>query len=267
MCRTTAPTTAGCASTATSSYLHERGAGDRIQVFVTDQEPAPAFELGQRMFAGFEAGRRPTAIYATSDTTAIGLMQAAFQAGVAIPEELSIIGYDDIDISPFTIPPLTTISQDGAEMGTAAADLLFTMIDENLNREEVSDVVLQPGSSSASRPPHRRFDHARILMPLLSRRARRNRHENHGRPRLSMRSAVVEDELAPPDLVEVGQLGAIHPADLVVLGGEVGGAAPAEERLAAQSRRRRRSWRTTAPPGCTSRCPTARRCCRRRRRG
>jgi DNA-binding LacI/PurR family transcriptional regulator len=125
-------------------YLHERGAGDRIQVFVTDQEPAPAFELGQRMFAGFEDGRWPTAIYATSDTTAIGLMQAAFQAGVAIPAELSIIGYDDIDISPFTIPPLTTVSQDGAEMGTAAADLLFTMIDENLNREEVSDIVLQP---------------------------------------------------------------------------------------------------------------------------
>jgi DNA-binding LacI/PurR family transcriptional regulator len=125
-------------------YLHERGAGDRIQVFITDQEPAPAFELGQRMFAGFEAGRWPTAIYATSDTTAIGLMQAAFQAGVAIPERLSIIGYDDIDIAPFTVPPLTTISQDGADMGAAAADLLFTMIDDNLNREEVSDIVLQP---------------------------------------------------------------------------------------------------------------------------
>ena len=66
-----------------------------------------------RMFAGFDDGRRPTAIYATSDTTAIGLMQAAFQAGVAIPERLSIVGYDDIDIAPFTIPPLTTISQDG----------------------------------------------------------------------------------------------------------------------------------------------------------
>jgi LacI family transcriptional regulator len=125
-------------------FLHERGAGDRIQVFITDQEPAPAYELGERMFNEFAAGRQPTAIYATSDTTAIGLMQAAFQAGVAIPGALSIVGYDDIDISPFTIPPLTTVSQDGAEMGEAAADLLFTMIDENLNREEVSDVVLSP---------------------------------------------------------------------------------------------------------------------------
>jgi LacI family transcriptional regulator len=125
-------------------YLHQRGAGDRTQVFITDQEPAPAFDVGQRIFAGFDGGRRATAIYATSDTTAIGLMQAAFQAGITIPERLSIVGYDDIDIAAYMIPPLTTISQDGASMGEAAADLLFTMIDENLNREEVSDVVLEP---------------------------------------------------------------------------------------------------------------------------
>jgi LacI family transcriptional regulator len=71
-------------------------------------------------------------------------MQAAFQAGIAIPRELSIVGYDDIDIAPYTIPPLTTISQSGEEMGETAANLLFTMIDENLKREEVSDVVLEP---------------------------------------------------------------------------------------------------------------------------
>jgi DNA-binding LacI/PurR family transcriptional regulator len=138
-------------------FMRERGAGDRIQVFITDQEPAPAFELGQRMFAGFDRGQwTATAIYATSDTTAIGLMQAAFQAGVAIPDRLSIIGYDDIDISPFTIPPLTTISQHGAEMGETAADLLFQMIDENLNREEVSDVVVPLGlvvRQSTTAPP------------------------------------------------------------------------------------------------------------------
>jgi LacI family transcriptional regulator len=125
-------------------YMHQRGAGDRIQVFITNQEPAPAFELGRRMFTAFASDAWPTAIYATSDTTAIGLMQAAFQSGIAIPQQMSMIGYDDIDIAPFTIPPLSTISQNGAEMGQVAASLLFTMIDENLNREEVSDVVLEP---------------------------------------------------------------------------------------------------------------------------
>jgi hypothetical protein len=80
----------------------------------------------------------------SSDTTAIGLMQAASQAGITIPDRLSMVGYDDIDMAPYTIPPLTTISQTGVEMGRVATELLFRMIDQNLNREEVSDVVLAP---------------------------------------------------------------------------------------------------------------------------
>jgi len=130
------------------SYLRERGAGDRIQVFITDQEPAPSFELGQRIFAaggGHGGSSDPaTAVYATSDTTAIGLMQAAFQAGLAIPDRLSIVGYDDIDLAAYTIPPLTTVSQTGVEMGRAAAQLLFEMIERGLEREDVADVVLAP---------------------------------------------------------------------------------------------------------------------------
>jgi DNA-binding LacI/PurR family transcriptional regulator len=122
------------------SYLTERGAGEHIRVFITDQEPAPSFALGGQIFA--PDAPQPTAIYATSDTTAIGLMQAAFQAGRAIPDQLSIIGYDDIDIAPYTIPPLTTISQTGVAMGRAAARLLFDMIEQRLDRADVPDVLL-----------------------------------------------------------------------------------------------------------------------------
>jgi DNA-binding LacI/PurR family transcriptional regulator len=121
-------------------YLSERGAAEHIQVFITDQEPAPSFALGGKIFA--PDARQPTAIYATSDTTAIGLMQAAFQARRAIPDQLSIVGYDDIDLAPYTIPPLTTISQTGVEMGRAAANLLFDMIEQGLDRADVPDVVL-----------------------------------------------------------------------------------------------------------------------------
>jgi hypothetical protein len=70
-------------------------------------------------------------------------MQAAFQAGITIPDRLSMVGYDDIDMASYTVPPLT-ISQTGVEMGRVAAELLFRMIDQNLTREEVSDVVLAP---------------------------------------------------------------------------------------------------------------------------
>ncbi len=126
-------------------YMHAHGAGDKVQVHITDQEPAPSYELGMRIFAAFDGHDDPTAIYATSDATAIGLMQAAYQKGIAIPEQLSIVGYDDIDIAPYTIPPLTTISQYGIEMGRVAANLLVRMIDEDLSRSEVADVVLDPG--------------------------------------------------------------------------------------------------------------------------
>ena len=110
---------------------------------MTDQEPGPAYELGKRLFEVFGPDR-PTAIYATSDTTAIGLMQAAFQAGVRVPDRLSIVGFDDIDMAPFTIPPLSTVSQSGVEMGRIAAELLFDMVDNARDRTGVRDVVLTP---------------------------------------------------------------------------------------------------------------------------
>jgi len=125
-------------------YMRERGAADEVQVFITDQEPAPSFELGQRLFAAGSEARLATAVFATSDATAIGLMQAAFQADIVIPERLSMVGYDDIDIAGYTIPPLTTVSQTGFAMGQAAARLLFDMIERDLGREDVADVVLNP---------------------------------------------------------------------------------------------------------------------------
>jgi DNA-binding LacI/PurR family transcriptional regulator len=125
-------------------FMRDRSAGDRIAVFVTDQDPEPAFELGRRLFIDRAWPDGATAVYATSDTTAIGLMQAAYQAGIEMPRQLSVVGYDDIDLAPFTIPPLTTVSQDGVEMGRAAADMLFRMMEEGRPRSEVSDRVLLP---------------------------------------------------------------------------------------------------------------------------
>jgi len=126
-------------------FMKEHSVGDRIGVFITDQDPGPALELGRRMFADWSDGHaHPTAIYATSDTTAMGLMKAAYEAGIHIPDDLSIVGFDDIDVAAFTIPPLTTISQDGVEMGRVAATLLFDMIDHGRHRSEVADVVLEP---------------------------------------------------------------------------------------------------------------------------
>jgi LacI family transcriptional regulator len=123
-------------------YMHERGAGEHARVYVTDQEPQPAYELGDRIFAGGLGAT--TAMFVTSDAAAVGIMTAAYQAGVRIPDDLSIVGYDDIDVAAYTIPPLTTVSQAGVDMGEAAAQLLIDMIDGDLDRNVVDDVVLEP---------------------------------------------------------------------------------------------------------------------------
>jgi DNA-binding LacI/PurR family transcriptional regulator len=125
-------------------FMRQQGVGDRIQVHVTELTPDLSFELGRRIFADFDHGTSPTAIFATSDTIAMGLMQAAYQAGIAMPDRLSIIGFDDIDFASYTIPPLTTISQSGVEMGRIATEVLLDMIDNARDRSEVNDVVLSP---------------------------------------------------------------------------------------------------------------------------
>jgi LacI family transcriptional regulator len=125
-------------------FMQERGVADRIEVHVSELAPDLSLELGRRIFADFDTDTAPTAIFATSDTIAMGLMQAAYQAGIAMPDRLSIIGFDDIDFASYTIPPLTTISQSGVEMGRIATEVLLDMIDNARDRSEVSDVVLSP---------------------------------------------------------------------------------------------------------------------------
>jgi DNA-binding LacI/PurR family transcriptional regulator len=127
------------------AYLRERGEADRIRVhFTTQPDPAPSYRLGRELFGHYDRPTRPTAIFAASDTIAIGLIQAAFHARIRLPEQLSIVGFDDIDIAAFIVPPLTTVSQSGVEMGRAAGSLLLDMIENDLDASEVADIVLTP---------------------------------------------------------------------------------------------------------------------------
>lgn len=71
-----------------------------------------------------------TAIFCASDLMALGTMRAAKNLGRSIPEELSIIGFDDILLASYVSPPLTTIAQNKSEMGYQAAKLLVEMLEE-----------------------------------------------------------------------------------------------------------------------------------------
>jgi len=80
----------------------------------------------------WKAGHRPTALVAMSDIIAIGAMDAARELGVRIPEDLSIVGFDDIPIASLVSPPLTTVSQPLRRKGRLAADLLVKSIESKL---------------------------------------------------------------------------------------------------------------------------------------
>jgi len=128
-----------------ASYLTERGSTASTGSYpVSQPDPGPSYRLGRKLLKGRDRADAPTAIFATSDTIAIGLLQAAYQAGVVVPDRLSIVGFDDLDIAAFTIPPLTTVSQSGVEMGRTAATLLLDMIESDRVAAEIDDIVLAP---------------------------------------------------------------------------------------------------------------------------
>ena len=67
----------------------------------------------------------PTAVFCASDPIALGAMRAIVEAGYSIPEDISIVGFDNITTATFTSPPLTTIYAPAYDMGEYGASLLY----------------------------------------------------------------------------------------------------------------------------------------------
>jgi LacI family transcriptional regulator len=72
---------------------------------------------------------RPTAIFAGSDQQALGVYEAARQRGLRIPQDLSVVGFDDLPLARWVSPPMTTVRQPLAEMGRVAAEVLGDLIE------------------------------------------------------------------------------------------------------------------------------------------
>ena len=85
---------------------------------------------------------RPTAIFCCSDTIAIGAYQAIQNQGLRIPQDISIMGYDDIELARYLFPSLSTISQPKAELGKLAVETLLQRIQEP--NENYRTLVLEP---------------------------------------------------------------------------------------------------------------------------
>lgn len=75
-----------------------------------------------------EFGADISSVFCVNDHTALGAIRALNESGLRIPEDVSVIGFDDSPFSPYTVPPLTTISQPRKEMGRVAAQLLMERV-------------------------------------------------------------------------------------------------------------------------------------------
>jgi DNA-binding LacI/PurR family transcriptional regulator len=120
--------------------LSEAGlAYDDNLVGVTSFNVESSREAAGRLLGGPEP---PSAIFACNDLLAIGAIQAARQRGLVIPEQLSVVGFDNTILATITDPPLTTVAQPIASLGAQVVDLItqqITGIQQTIQR-----IVLQP---------------------------------------------------------------------------------------------------------------------------
>jgi len=136
-----------------SGHYNTRPGTDRLLGYRSELErlrlPAPAEYVVEGDFfhdSGFEAAllllslpEPPDAIACASDSMAVGAMAAIEQAGLRVPEDVAVTGFDDAEYAATVIPALTTMRQDALGMGTAAAEAILRMLD---NPESSPPVVL-----------------------------------------------------------------------------------------------------------------------------
>jgi LacI family transcriptional regulator len=120
-------------------------------------------EGGEAAAAFVLADPSVTAVFCASDRMAVGLLHAAHGRGIAVPDDLSVVGFDDLTWARYLCPPLTTVRQPGREMGRAAARLVLGGAPdpaEPVLRVTPTLVVrastAAPRSHESTTPPHRR---------------------------------------------------------------------------------------------------------------
>ena len=115
-----------------------------------DWSPRWAYETGLRLVL---EGKVPQAVFAASDHTALGLIRALTENGIRVPEDVSVVGFDDIEGSDYFLPPLTTVRQDFTALAHMSMEVLLgAMEGREVDRTPIAPtLVVRESSTRATR--------------------------------------------------------------------------------------------------------------------
>ena len=132
--------------------------GGEVQTVETASLTVAAGRLAGEALAGLLAAERPTAVFCANDLLALGVLQEMTRHGLRVPQDVAIVGYDDIDFAAAAAVPLSSVRQPREELGRAAAELLLEEIgDRGSHRHRHRQVVFEPELVvRASSSPRRR---------------------------------------------------------------------------------------------------------------
>ncbi|WP_017594230.1 LacI family DNA-binding transcriptional regulator [Nocardiopsis potens] len=110
-----------------------------------DWRPRSGYEIGRAMAA---EGALPSAVFVANDQMALGVLRALAERGLRVPEDVGVVGFDDVPEAEFYSPPLTTVAQDFTEVGERAIRVLVDLL----------------GGGGAAGPPAREVVHAHMVV-------------------------------------------------------------------------------------------------------
>ena len=117
-----------------------------------DWTPSSGYAAGLELAGRIREGEDVTAVFPANDQMALGLLAAFHEAGLEVPREVSVVGFDDLPEAPYFTPPLTTVRQDFAELGRRGVQLVLARLrGEELHPDPVPPHLLIRASTGPAR--------------------------------------------------------------------------------------------------------------------
>jgi DNA-binding LacI/PurR family transcriptional regulator len=120
-----------------------------------DWWPPTGYLAGRELLARRRGGEEVTAVFVANDQMALGLLSAFDEGGIRVPDDISVVGFDDVPEAPYYAPPLTTVRQDFAELGRRVVQAVLARISGTAFQPEPVQPRLMVRSTTAPPPAAR----------------------------------------------------------------------------------------------------------------